>query len=353
MNLFKSFFSKKVVSIDIGTDAIKMVEISVWGNRKKLENYSEVKSSIISKDPLLLTNEEGNLVASSLISQAILEMVKEAKIKTRKVIFSLPDFLTFAASFELPPMPEKEIAGAVYFNAARYLTLPVSDVTLDWRIVKNSRDKNSSLKIFLIAIPNQVVVEYQKIATAAGLQLHALEPEVFGLMRLFAKGKQNTLCFVDMGAKTSTINIIDRGQMQRSYSFNFSGNQLTASIALALHILPEEAEKVKKREGISLSASPAAKAIQPSVDLLVAEVKDVARDFSQEEQQQITEFYLTGGSANLPGLRERFSEAFNVAVAVPNGFLQFSYPKGLEANLQEMSARFSVVLGVALSMLEI
>jgi len=353
-NFLKIFFKQRILGVDIGTDSIKVAEISVWGKHKKLENYSEVKSSLVSKDPLLSVDEKGNLVSSSLISSALREILKEASIKTKKVVFSLPDFLTLAASFEIPPMPEKEIAGAVYYNASRYITLPISEVTLDWRIVPNNpQSKDSPMKVFLIAIPNQVIKEYQEIAKAAGLNLHALEPEVFGIVRSLAKNDKNVACLIDMGAKTSTINIIDNGHLKRSYSFNFSGNQLSTALSSALGVKLEEVEKVKNEEGILSKKENVTKTLKSFIDQLFSEIKNISTDFLEEEKKQIDEFYLTGGISNLPGLKDYFMENFKGPVYIPNYFSDFDHPRILKDSLFQMSPRFSVVVGVALVILDI
>lgn len=355
MSFLKTFFKKRVLGIDIGTDAIKVVEISIWGNRKKLENYGEVKSHLVSKEPLLSTNKEGNLVVSSLISKAIIEILEEAKIKTKKVILSLPDFLTFSTSFEVPSMPGKEIQGAIYYNASRYLTLPVSEVTLDWRTISNnSKVKNNSpIEVFLNAAPNQVIKEYQEISRAAGLELYALESEVFGIMRALVKDKENVVCLIDMGAKTSTINIIDEGHIKKSYSFNFSGDQLSLDLSSALNIQLEEARKIKSQEGLLSTKENVVNKLKSSIDPLFSEIKNISADFLSQNQKQIKEFYLTGGTANLLGFKNYFAESFKKPVYIPNCFLGFSQPRVIKENLEEMSPRFSAALGVALGISEI
>lgn len=352
MNFFNMFFKKRAVGIDIGTDSIKVVEISARGSRKKLENYGQAQSNLISKEPLLRTDEKGNLVSSNQISLALKEIFREAKIKTKKAVFCLPDFLTLAAFFEIPPMSQKEIPGAVHYNASQYLTLPVSEVTLDWMMIPQpsggSSVKSSMTKIFLIAVPNQVIQEYEKISASAGLKLYALEAEVFSMARALVKNSQNAVCLIDMGAKTSTINIVDKGFLRRSYSFDFGGNQLSLALSSALGVEVKEAEAIKVKEGILSKKEQAARALKSLTDPLFAEVKNICGDFSKQKQGQVKEFYLTGGTASLPGLKEYFEENFKNAAHIPDCFLDFSSPKILQESLKEMAPRFSASVGAAL-----
>lgn len=354
-NPFKLFFPKKMVGVDIGTFSIKIVEISRWGGGKILENYGEIKSAFIYKDKeSLLKMEKGsNMFSGDFVSRAIRGILDESRIKTKEVIFSMPDFSTFCTSFDIPPMTEKEIPEAIRYNASQYLTLPVAEVTLDWQIIPNSPDdKNSSLKVFLVAVPNQVVQEYQTIAKMAGLELYALEAEVLGITRALVKNNKKTICLIDIGVQSSTLNIIDRGFLKRSYSFNFNSNQLSRAISSALGVGYNEAEEIKNKEGIASPKKDIAETLHPLIDPLLAEIKSISAEFFQTEQKQIEEVYLTGGTANLPGLKEYFAGSLKKSVYVPNCFSGFLYPPILETTLKEMSPSFSVAVGVALGGLE-
>lgn len=347
------FFKKRILGIDIGTDAIKIVEISALGKHMKLENYAQVHSSSLSKESLLNIDEKGNLASSQLISSAIRDILKESKIKTKKVVFSIPDFLTFSTYFEIPPMPEKEIAGAVYYNASKYLTLPSSEVTLDWKIIPSEQKDNNSIKIFLIAVSNQVIKEYRQIARSIGLELYAMEPEVFGIKRSLIGSVKDTICFLDMGAKTSTINIVDNGYLKRSYSFNIGGNQLSDDLMSTLKISLSEAEKIKIDEGLMSKKEEAVRVIKNSVDQIFLEIKNISSEFLEKEKKQIKEFYITGGLSSMPGLKSYFADKFKSSVYMPNYFLELYHPKILDDLLNEMSPRFSAVVGVALGILEV
>jgi Tfp pilus assembly PilM family ATPase len=88
------------------------------------------------------------------------------------------------------------------------------------------------------------------------------------------------------------------------------------------------------------------------IDPLLIEVKSISAEFFQSEKKQIEEIYLTGGTANLPGLKEYFTESLNKNALVPNCFSDFLFPPILDETLKEMSPSFSVAVGVALSGLE-
>lgn len=352
-NPFGNLFPRKIVGIDIGTTAIKIVEISSWGKTKKLKNYGQVKSALLAQNSPPGKKTEGNAMPNGLVSLAIKEILDEAKIKTKAAIFSIPDFSTFSTSFEIPPMTQKEIEGAITYNASRYITLPISEVTLDWRIISDSSISGSPLKVFVVAVPNKVVEEYKKISEDAGLDLYALEPEVFSITKALIKDNKKIICLIDIGASSSTLNIIDKGLLKRSYSFSFNSSQILKAIYSSLGIKESEAEEIMVKEGFALNNQRIEQALRPLIDSLLSEIKNISDEFFQSEQKQVEEIYLTGGMANMPGLKDYFAKNIQKQIYIPNCFLEFSYPPFLKETLLEMSPSFSVAVGAALNGLKI
>ena len=348
-NPLKMFFPKKMVGIDIGTASIKVVELSRWGQGNTLENYGEIKSSSLYKEPFRSVERGSYLLSNYFVSRAIKAVLEEAKINTKAVIFSIPDFSTFCVSFDLPPMSQKEIKDAVYYTAPQHIPLPITETTLDWKLIEGvPGNKQSSLKIFLVAIPNQTIQDYQTVAQLAGLELYAVEAEAFGLARALARENKKCICLIDIGVQSTTINIVDRGNLKKSYSFDFAGGQLTYAVSSALGLGRTEAEEIKNIQGLTSSAESITKTLYLLIDPLLIEVKKILYDFYLKLGKEVEEIYLTGGTSALPGLKEYFTEVLKKRVEIPNCFSDFLYPPILGSNLEKMAPSFSVATGVAL-----
>jgi len=357
LNVFKNpgkmFLPQKMVGIDIGTASIKIVELSRWGQGKTLENYGQIQSASLYKEPFRSVERGSYLLSNYFVSRAIRSVLEEAKIKTAATIFSIPDFSTFCVSFELPPMTEKEIPDAVYYNAPQYIPLPITETTLDWKLISGTPgDKKSPLKVLLVAIPNETIQDYQTVAKMAGLELYAVEAEVFGVSRALSSENKKCVCLIDIGVQSTTINIVDKGHLKKSYSFNFAGSQLTFAVASTLGLGNIEAEEIKKQQGLLHSQENVAKTLYLLIDPLLLEVKRFLSDFYLESEQDVDEIYLTGGTSNLPGLKEYFQEVLNKKVSVPNCFSNLLYPPILSDGLEKMSPSFSIAVGAALGGLE-
>lgn len=351
---------KKSLGIDIGTSSIKIVELSRRGERRKLENYGEIAASALYQKPFRTFEKSTLLLYSQDVSRAIKAVMEEAKIKTRRTVFSIPDFSSFFTTFELPPMTEAELPQAVRYEASHYVPLPLAEVTLDWQVIEGgvSSQKKTKLKILLVAVPKEVINQYRKIAEISKLELLALEAEVFGLLRSLIGEEKRIILLVDIGAQSTTSSIVEKSRLKMSYSFDMSGNELTEVISKGLGVDYKTAENLKEKYGILSAPSQEAPASEvrqillPLVDVILKEIEKISQNFYQTEGKEIQKIILAGASASLPGLKEYFQNHFKKEIEIANPFSNLFYPPILEKTLKEMGSSYAIAVGMALRGLE-
>lgn len=358
-----SIFPKRCLGIDIGTSSVKVVELSRFGTRVKLENYAQLTATSFFQKPFRSLEKTTLLLSSQDIAKALTAFLEEAKIKAKRAIFSIPDFSSFFTWFQLPPMSREEVATAVRYEARQHIPLPLSEVTLDWQITngKFADNRGSKVKILLVAVPNEVVSQYQEIANLSRLELWAVEAEVFALSRACV-GEKKIIGLIDIGAQSTTVSIIDRGVLKRSHSFDVSGNEFTQRLSQSLSIDYLKAEELKKKYGLR----PIDKFLEPTVpygqdlrkvlltlcDIIIAEIEKLAQVFYQEEIKGVEKFILAGGTALLPGLRDYFEEGLRREVEIAQPFSNIFCPPILEETLKEIGPSFAIAVGAALRGLE-
>lgn len=348
MNLgsFK-FLPKSFLGIDIGTFAIKIVELSRWGQRISLKNYGEIKAATLYGQPFRKFEKNSLLLSSKDIARAIKAIVQEAKISTKQAAFSLPDFSSFFTQFELPPMSKEELPEAVQFEARKHVPLPLAEVLFDWQVLEGRFGEKTPFKILLVAVPKEAISQYQEIARLAQLQLVTLEAEVFGLIRatLSQQESNGTMILLDIGAQSTTVNLVYRKTLRISHSMDVAGNNFTERIAQSLSIENEKAEEQKHAKGMQDATFAAV--LSPIIDMLIGEVKKIAQDFSQVEK-----IIIGGGEAQLPGLKEYFEKNLAKPVEIAHPFRTIFYPPILENTLKEIGPSYAVAVGAALRSLE-
>lgn len=352
----RSFLSgyKGYLGVDIGTSAIKIIEISQQGKRIKLDNYGEMEAVSLYEEPFRSFEKSTLTVSNSDVVKAISAIIKESRVKTNKAFFSIPDFSTFFTTFRLPAMTKEELPKAIQYEARQHIPLPLSEVVLDWQIVEKGpiNNKINDFDILLVAVPNEVISQYQDIAKFSNLEIVAMEAEVFGLVRALIKPEDKSpVILIDIGARSTTISVVDRGAVRISHSFDTAGNDFTNLISRALNLDMREAEEMKKQRGIS-EAPAVRESILPMVDLVLNEARKISQNFYLSDNKKIQKIILAGGSALLPGLADYFSKAMEISVEIANPFANLYYPPILEDVLRKMGPSYAVAAGAALRGLE-
>jgi len=354
-NLKKS--PKNVLGIDIGSSAIKVVELAKYGEQEKLVNYGIAPIEPSSERPVRGSGKEMFLLSSTEISEVLKSILRTARIKGQRVIFAIPDYTTFFTNFVLPPMSKEEIPQAVQFEARRHVPLPLSEVTLDWSVTKGviSDFKKEGLEILLVVVPNETINQYKKIIELCQFELLAIEAEVFGLQRALVKDDKKTLAIIDIGSQSTTCSIVDKKILKLSHSFDIAGNSFTQVLSKSLDLDYKTAELLKEKQGIrpgTQSGKNTHDLLTPLFDLILNEVQKAVETFSQHEGKQIQSYILAGGTARLPGLKEYFEQNLHKEVILANPFAEMVYPPVLEGTLKELGPELAVAVGMAKKGLE-
>ena len=350
MSLF-DILSKNFVGIDIGTNSIKLVELSKQKG-KTLTNYGILGAEYFSGNSFR-SRERGVLsIEESNITGAISSILREAGIKSKQAFFSIPDYVSFFTTFDLPPMSEKEVPQAVKYEAPRRIPLPLSEVTLDWQIIKGGPDSKGAapLRVLLVTVPNDVINQYQRIAQGAGLKIMALEAEAFAMVRALIKYQDtsNVICLIDIGERSSTINIVSQGILKVSHSLDASGEDFTRALTGALGIEKKKASAIKYIYGLSDKNLEIKKILLPKVELILQKVKDVFNELYTKDKEVPGKIILSGGGVSMPGLVKYFSQNLDIPIEVANPFIDIATPSSLEGTLKNLGPALTIAAGMAL-----
>ena len=356
--MFNLFKSKSRVGIDIGTAAIKAVELSKRGGRFVLENYGFFEL----KGPTGDTSEGQSILKlpDEEIIWGVKELLKKSNIRGRDAVASIPSFSTFATVIEMPYLSEEDLAKAIPFEARKYVPIPLDEVILDWSIVgvldgaqaspaKSASGKSTNVEVFLAAVPKDETVRYQRIMREAGLNLVALELENAGLIRALLGNDLSPTAIVNIGGRSTSIVIVNKGYERLSHNYEIGGFEITKSIARSLNITLDKAEDLKRRLGLNDSNENIIKEAMVSlVDMMIFEAKKTITSYEESHGQKIARVVLVGGIVNMPNFVNYFKERLGRDVLVGNVFSRIIYPSELTPVVQELSNNFSVAAGLAM-----
>lgn len=379
-------FKQKIlrqIGIDIGTSSIKVVELLREG-RITLTNYGVMDNLDFFGEIDNGSNiPAGFRLSENYIVSVLKQLLDTTKIKTDKVVMSIPFFSSFLTVMEMPKVSRKEIENAIPFQARSYIPVPISEVVLDWLIIPEFSIQNpvtdakisniasstanggngnivsvipdpikkDKISILLIAVPKEIISKYQRIAKALNLKLVGLESESFSLARSLVGNDNGTVMLVDFGAMNTSLTIIDRGYVFMSHSADLSGKEITKMVARSLNVQLQRAEELKKSSGVSSVGyeKGLTQIISPFVEKLVNGIERMNGLFMRKEGRRIEKIVLTGGSSNLPGLSEYLSKSIGVEVIIGNPFNGVKCNPSLEPILRrDLSSSLAVATGLSM-----
>lgn len=345
--------TKDYLGVDIGTISIKIAEVRSGKKLPELVNYGILES-------------ESSLVRATAFQTSSLKIFEDEAVDflklllsrvnfgTKTAIASIPTFSAFTTVLSFPDMSPKELENAISYQARQYIPIPLSEAALDWVKVGEYQDDKGfkNIQILLISVPKENIKKYQQIFSAAGLTLKALEIESISLVRALTQGDPTPSFILDIGSRSSSILIAEKGQLKFSGQTDFGGASLTQGLASGLNINPIRAEELKKERGI-INTGPnqeLSTIMLPFLDGIINEVRRV--EFSYRNQfpkaPKIERLILAGGGSNLLGIQKYISDQIGIPVVKAAPLTRFEYPGLIEPLVPELNLKFSVALGLPL-----
>lgn len=368
MAFFSNIFKKeepRALGVDIGSSAIKLVQLKKKNGQAILETYGELSLGPYGGAGI------GQAVQLPVdkISQALVDLMKEKEVNvtTKKSGLSIPFSSSLMSVIEMPEVSPKQLATMVPLEARRYIPVPISEVMLDWSVIpkgegglqeRSGKPYDSSTEeidtntpkvdVLVVAIHKDTISKYQDIVSRAGLEAGFFEIEIFSTMRSALDATLAPVLVMDMGAASTKIYIVERGIIRTSHTVNRGSQDITLTLAKSLGITVEEAE-VKKRGAGLLGGDPnVTNVISLVLDHIFSEVNNSMLAFEKKYNRTISKVVLVGGGAALKGLIEMAKTNFktNVEIALP--FNKVSAPAFLDNILRETGPEFAVAIGLAL-----
>lgn len=348
----------KNIGIDIGTSSIKIVELDKKGGRFSLVNYGmfEIKAANSAAEG----SEEWQSILKmpdKQISEGIKELMKKAGIRASDAIASIPSFSTFATVIQMPYVSNDDLARALPFEAKKYIPIPLDEVVLDWSIVGvldgKGEEQPSTVEVFLAAVPKDETARYQNIMKNAGLRISALELENSALIRSLLGNDLGSAVIVNIGGRSTSIIIADKGYERMSHNYEIGGFEITKAISQSLNISLEKAEELKRKFGLKKTEENIINdAMISLINMMVFETQKTIATYEESKKEKVENIILVGGLANMPEFGNYFGEKLGRQVIVGNPFSRIMYPEELTPIIPELKSTLSIAIGLAMREIE-
>jgi type IV pilus assembly protein PilM len=311
-----------MMGLDISSSSVKMVELS----QDKSGNLVLEHCAILPLERGWIA--DGNIERFDEVADAVRRLIKKSGTKTRNAAMALPPSAVITKKIMLPGgLSDQELELQVEAEANQYIPFPLDEVSLDFCIVGPGSNSAGDIEVLIAASRREKVQDIQGLAEAAGLKPVIVDVESYAsrlatgrlIARLPQQGQNSIVALFEVGALTTSMQVIRNDEILYDRDQAFGGAQLTQLIVRQYGFSHEEAES-KKRSG-ELPDDYEGTVLRPFLDSMVQEVgRALQFFFTSTPHNRVDYVMLAGGSAALPGLTAAVTQHTTFACSVVNPF---------------------------------
>lgn len=330
-----------VLGLDIGASAIKAVLMEdvlqgevirkfyhyPYGNQTREEALEYFFESVVLED-------YDRLVVSLKGYEGSVRIVELPFNEIKKVRSVLP--------YEL----ENEFADGSHERSFRFHSIP-----------NRAENIHVNHRFLSIGVYDSVVNEYSSLLKQLNKSAYVMDYDAYANFNCHTFKNKGTLdgddgvwLLVDIGARSTGINIINRNKLLYTRSVFFGGNDFTKAIAQNLNLSFSDAEELKLEYGLQdfdaqSDHSEIDQSLLSCLDKIVQEIKlTLGSYYSYQGQHSVEGLILYGGGSNLKGLSDYIQQmlGFPVLFSDPLARIKVSESAPIANNL------YSIAIGLAL-----
>lgn len=342
------FGKRGIIGLDIGSSYIKVVQLKDTRSGYELELFDMLPIS-----PELIV--EGSIIDSIRLTEALKELIRKAKIKTKDAVISVSGHsAVIIKRISLPDMTEEELSESIKFEAEQYVPFDIEDVNIDFQIL-GPREEPGQMDVILVAVKKEIINDYVNVVNEAGLNTVVVDVDAFALENMYSINYEieadTNVALINIGASTINMNILKGGVSAFTRDSSVGSNLHTEALQREFNISFEEAERLKKGESLEkVSPEEAEPVIMSASEEIINEVKR-SLDFFRagSPSAEIKEIILSGGCALIKGFPELLSGKIGINVRKAEPFRNIKIPKKFDLlSLDEVAPMLAVAVGLAI-----
>ena len=230
---------KKVVGLDVGSHAVKAVQMSRSGNTLCIDEvgYALVDPNQVNVDPIAAQ------------ADALREALRRISVNQSMVVGALPGQTVVIRYPRLRDVPVDAIDQAIENEASRNIPYDLSEVFLDWSLLaEETEGPEKLLKVLLVAAKSEVIDSRVQVADAAEISYDILSVDSLALADA-AEGchwlnKDESIALINLGASSVSIHFTKDGVSNFIRDISWGAKEMINAIAKARRCEFEEAESI-------------------------------------------------------------------------------------------------------------
>ncbi len=343
--------SKPVVGLDIGSSAVKAVELKASGKSYRVTAFA---IEAVPPDSIV----DGAIIDGSAVAEAIRRLFDNKLFKTKEVVASLSGNAVIVKKINLPVMTQSELAESIYWEAEQYIPFDIQDVNLDYQILNpgTGPDANGTMDVLLVAAKKEKIADYTGVIAQAGRVPVVVDVDAFALQNAYELNygldPHAVVVLLNAGASAININILSGEQSVFTRDISTGGNAYTEAIQKELSLPFDSAEQLKRGHPVDGTTfgdvKPVLHAMTDNVLLEIQKTFDFFKATAASDR--IDRIMLSGGASRVDGFAQAVEDRFGAPVEAFNPFARIALDPaklGVE-DADTLAPTAAVAVGLAL-----
>lgn len=330
--------------LDIGTSAVRLVELRGGGPVKQLVRYGYVPIDI----KLSMSDAKPD---QQKVAQVIQDLLSQSRVGSKNVVVGIPSQRVFTTVVDIDRLDPGELARTIRYQADSIIPTPLAESKIDWAIIGDSPKDKNKVEVLLTSVPNEFIEGRLDLLESIGLNVIAFEPDNLAMVRaLTAPDATAPQMVLDVGHNSTDLVIMMNGAPRLTRSIPTGTQAIIRAAAQNLSIDEQQANQFVFKFGLSRDRLEGQiyNAIISTVDILMSEIDKSIKFFATRYQgAHMERVIVAGGAAVMPELPAYIANKFGLNVEISNAWRNVSTGGGQQNELMGVSPYFGVAAGLA------
>lgn len=304
--------SIRLVSLDIGSSDIKIVEGQVKGGKLKVYNMRKIKSP---EDII----QDGELFNEESILLKLKEEMKTSGVRTKNIALVSSSSTIISREIIVPYVENnEELKTLVNYEIEQFLAINLNNYVIQFmRLEEVMVDEVRKQKIFTIIYPKNLIESYRNLAEKLLLNPYALDISNNSIRKLSSIAdiynvdlinKEESILYLDLGYKSVDLSIVNNNKLEFIRVMPIGGIEIDRFIADLNGISMEEAEEIKKTQvevGKHRKENQLNDGVVEVIEGWLEDLNRIIQFYTNKSNgKKISHIYLYGGTSKLRGIDE-------------------------------------------------
>lgn len=341
----------QTVAVDLGGRTTKAVQVQRKADGHVLTHFAVLDAPVYEKT-----------LSADLLAEHLKNVQQALGLKPKNMTIAVGVNDALMRHVEMPFMPIDDMRQILKMNSKTYLQQELTGYTFDCHIFgMNHLQPNGAkitgsvakTKVLVAAAKRQLIDDLHNGLKQAGSEIDAIVPAAIGpvnalelaLPDVFAQG---VVALVDIGFKSSSISILQQGELILNRIVSIGGDRLTAGLSEAMNISYAEAEGIKVgmpsevQSQLETLMIPLGRELRASIDF-----------FEHQQEKTVSQVLVSGGSARSEFILQTLKTelAIDCKAWNPAASFEVQLPAQQATEFEHLAPQLSVAIGAALAVI--